>query len=57
MDELEPLVGRFDWDEAFRQNPQMPVFEISEDERRRLYGVRIARPRRKMSTGQLQKLL
>jgi hypothetical protein len=27
-DEMEPFTGRYDWDEAFRQNPDQPVFDV-----------------------------
>jgi hypothetical protein len=25
---MEPCTGRYDWDEAFRQNPDQPVFDV-----------------------------
>jgi hypothetical protein len=27
-DEMEPFTGRYDWDEAFPQNPDQPVFDV-----------------------------
>jgi hypothetical protein len=26
--EMEPFTGRYNWDEAFRQNPDQPVFDV-----------------------------
>lgn len=56
-DDLEPFYGLYDWVEAFKQNPDLPVFAITEVERLRLYGVHITRPRPRVTTGQLQMLI
>jgi hypothetical protein len=37
-DELEPFQGVYDWDEAFRQNPDEPAYEIPEGMRTRVHG-------------------
>jgi len=37
-DELEPCRGTYDWDLAFEQNPDDPVFYVSEAQRRKVYG-------------------
>ena len=37
-DDLEPFVGRIDWQEAFAQNPDLPVFDVPTAERERIHG-------------------
>jgi hypothetical protein len=32
-DDWEPFTGRFDWDLAFEQNPDAPVFDVPDWER------------------------
>lgn len=36
-DDLEPLRGTYDWDLAFAQNPDEPVYEVSDEMRRRVH--------------------
>jgi hypothetical protein len=37
-DDLEPFHGKFDWNEAFAQNPDLPVFDVPTAERERVHG-------------------
>lgn len=37
-DELEPVNGRFNWEEAFRQNPDQPRFDVPNWMRDRIHG-------------------
>jgi hypothetical protein len=37
-DDLEPFEGKYDWDEAFAQNPDLPVFDVPTAERERIHG-------------------
>lgn len=39
IDELEPGRGVYDWDLAFAQNPDEPVYEVPEEMRTRVQGV------------------
>lgn len=50
-DELEPLVGTYNWDQAFIQNPGLPVYEVSEEQRRKVHGVLIVQQHRRSDTG------
>jgi hypothetical protein len=34
-DELEPLQGTYDWDSAFAQNPDEPMYEVTAEQRGR----------------------
>jgi hypothetical protein len=42
LDELEPSNGKYDWERAFAQNPELPVFDVPNWERDRIYGVETA---------------
>jgi hypothetical protein len=41
-DELEPFTGRYDWEEAFRQNPGQGRFDVPRKMRDRNHGTETA---------------
>lgn len=50
-EEWEPYVGVFDWDLAFEQNPDVPVFYVSDEERERVWQPPVPRPRPELRRG------
>lgn len=50
-EEWQPFVGVFPYDLAFEQNPDVPVFYVSDEERERVWLPPVLRPRPELPRG------